>query len=155
MPEPRLCGSCQPGAGYVESGRLAPGIVIESGQADLLLISWLGADFHNQGDRVYRLLGCDLTYYGGLPAPGDTLTYEIFVDGHAKTGDVRLFFFHYDCYIGDRLLISVRNGQAGFFTQEELAGSGGVLWDAAEDDPKPDAPLDPPPPLTTNRSFSP
>ena len=144
----------QPDAWYLHNGRMAPGIVIESGQADLLLISWLGADFHNQGDRVYRLLGCDLTYYGGLPAPGDTLTYEIFVDGHAKTGDVRLFFFHYDCYIGDRLLISVRNGQAGFFTKEELAGSAGVLWDAAEDDPKPDARLDPPPQLTTKRSFS-
>lgn len=139
---------------YLHSGRMAPGVVIESGQADLLLISWLGADFLNQSDRVYRLLGCDLTFYGGLPAPGETLTYNIFVDGHAKTGDVRLFFFHYDCYIGDRLLISVRNGQAGFFTEEELAGSGGVLWDAAEDDPKPDARLDPAPCLTTKRSFS-
>ncbi|MHC4925664.1 MAG: hotdog family protein, partial [Planctomycetota bacterium] len=133
---------------------MAPGAVIESGQADLLLISWLGADFLNQGDRVYRLLGCDLTFYGELPAPGETLRYDIHVDGHAKTGDVRLFFFHYDCYIGDRLLISVRNGQAGFFTEEELSGSGGVLWDAEEDPPKEDARLDPPPRLTTKRRFS-
>jgi len=139
---------------YLHAGRMAPGVVIESGQADLLLISWLGADFLNQSDRVYRLLGCDLTFYGELPAPGETLTYEIYVDGHAKTGDVRLFFFHYDCYVGDRLLISVRNGQAGFFTNEELAGSGGVLWDASEDDPKPDARLDPAPRLSTKRSFS-
>ncbi|NIT95545.1 MAG: hypothetical protein GWN79_09170, partial [Actinobacteria bacterium] len=72
-----------------------------------------------------------------------TLTYDIHVDGHAKTGDVRLFFFHYDCYVGDRLLISVRNGQAGFFTDEELAGSHGVLWEAEDDDPDPDARLDP------------
>jgi acyl transferase domain-containing protein/3-hydroxymyristoyl/3-hydroxydecanoyl-(acyl carrier protein) dehydratase len=141
-------------AWYLHAGRMAPGVVIESGQADLLLISWLGADFANKSDRVYRLLGCDLTFYGGLPAPGETLTYEIFVDGHAKTGDVRLFFFHYDCYVGDRLLISVRNGQAGFFTEEELAGSGGVLWDAADDDPDPDARLDPAPQLTTRRSFT-
>ena len=139
---------------YLHAGRMAPGVVIESGQADLLLISWLGADFQNQSDRVYRLLGCDLTFYGELPAPGETLTYDIYVDGHAKTGDVRLFFFHYDCYVGDRLLISVRNGQAGFFTNEELAGSGGVLWDAADDEPKPDARLDPAPRLTTKRSFS-
>jgi len=141
-------------AWYLHAGRMAPGVVIESGQADLLLISWLGADFANQGDRVYRLLGCDLTFHGDLPAPGETLTYEIFVDGHAKTGDVRLFFFHYDCYVGDRLLISVRNGQAGFFTVEELAGSGGVLWAAEDDDPDPDARLDPAPQLSTKRSFS-
>ena len=142
------------GAWYLHAGRMAPGIVIESGQADLLLISWLGADFFNEGERVYRLLGCDLTFYGELPKPGDTLTYDIYVDGHATTGDVRLFFFHYDCRIGDRMLLSVRNGQAGFFTEEELAGSGGVLWDASEDEPKPDARLDPPPKLTTKRSFS-
>ncbi|MDH3424841.1 MAG: beta keto-acyl synthase, partial [Gemmatimonadota bacterium] len=141
-------------AWYLHCGRMAPGVVIESGQADLLLISWLGCDFLNKGDRAYRLLGCDLTFFGELPAPGETLTYDIHVDGHAKTGDVRLFFFHYDCYIGDRLLISVRNGQAGFFTKEELAGSGGVLWDAEDDDPDPHARLDPPPRLSTKRSFS-
>lgn len=141
-------------AWYLHTGRMAPGVVIESGQADLLLISWLGADFLNKGDRVYRLLGCDLTFHGDLPAPGETLTYDIYVDGHAKTGDVRLFFFHYDCYVGDRLLISVRNGQAGFFTNEELAGSGGVLWDAADDEPDPHARLDPAPQLSTKRSFS-
>lgn len=140
-------------AWYLHTGRMAPGVVIESGQADLLLISWLGADFLNKGDRVYRLLGCDLTFHGDLPAPGETLTYDIYVDGHAKTGDVRLFFFHYDCYVGDRLLISVRNGQAGFFTTEELAGSGGVLWDAADDEPDPNARLDPAPQLSTKRSF--
>jgi 3-hydroxymyristoyl/3-hydroxydecanoyl-(acyl carrier protein) dehydratase len=144
----------RPDAWYLHAGRMAPGVVIESGQADLLLISWLGADFLNKNDRVYRLLGCDLTFYGELPAPGDTLTYDIYVDGHAKTGDVRLFFFHYDCRIGDRLLISVRNGQAGFFTSDELATSGGVLWSAEDDEPKPDARLDPAPRLTTKRSFS-
>ncbi len=142
------------GAWYLHTGRMAPGVVIESGQADLLLISWLGADFLNQSDRVYRLLGCDLTFHGDLPAPGETLTYDIHVDGHAKTGDVRLFFFHYDCYVGERLLISVRNGQAGFFTDEELAGSGGVLWSAEEDEPDPDARLDPGPCVSTKRAFT-
>ncbi|MDX1493365.1 MAG: hypothetical protein R3253_04850 [Longimicrobiales bacterium] len=141
-------------AWYLHTGRMAPGVVIESGQADLLLISWLGADFLNKGERVYRLLGCDLTFFGELPAPGETLTYDIHVDGHAKTGDVRLFFFHYDCYVGDRLLISVRNGQAGFFTDEELEGSGGVLWKPEDDEPDPDAVLDSAPRLSPKRSFT-
>jgi acyl transferase domain-containing protein/3-hydroxymyristoyl/3-hydroxydecanoyl-(acyl carrier protein) dehydratase len=142
------------GAWYLHHGRMTPGAVIEAGQADLLLISWLGADRLNRGERVYRLLGCDLTFYGGLPRPGDTLRYDIHVDGHAKTGDVRLFFFHYDCHIGDRLLLSVRKGQAGFFTDAELMSSGGVLWDAADDPLKEDARLDPPPSLTKKRAFA-
>jgi len=140
-------------AWYMHAGRMSPGVVIESGQADLLLASWLGADFLNRGERVYRLLGCDLTFMGELPRAGETLRYDIHIDGHAVSGETRLFFFHYDCHIGDRLMISVRNGQAGFFTDAELELSGGVLWDAEEDAPKGDAQRDPPPCVTTRRRF--
>ena len=126
-----------------DEGRMPAGVMIESGQADLLLISYLGIDALNKGERVYRLLGCDLTYRGGLPVPGDTLCYDIHVDGHATQGDVRLFFFHYDCQIGGKPRLSVRNGQAGFFSDEELANSAGVLWDAAEEKP-PEAQVDAP-----------
>ncbi|KDF01157.1 hypothetical protein Y900_020005 [Mycolicibacterium aromaticivorans JS19b1 = JCM 16368] len=143
-----------PDAWYIHNGRMSPGVVIESGQADLLLASWLGADFTNRSERVYRLLGCDLTFMGELPKGGDTLHYEIHIDGHAKTGDTRLFFFHYDCYIGDRLMISVRNGQAGFFSDAELAESDGVLWDAADDAPRDGAVRDEPPVVTQKRSFT-
>jgi acyl transferase domain-containing protein/3-hydroxymyristoyl/3-hydroxydecanoyl-(acyl carrier protein) dehydratase/1-acyl-sn-glycerol-3-phosphate acyltransferase len=113
---------------YVHDGRMPAGIMIEAGQADLMLISYLGIDAFNKSERVYRLLGCTLTYHGSLPAVGETLTYEIHLDGHAKTGATRLMFFHYDCHIGDRLCLSVRGGQAGFFTDEELADSEGCLW---------------------------
>ena len=36
--------------------------MIESGQADLMLISYLGIDLQHEGDRIYRLLGCELTF---------------------------------------------------------------------------------------------
>ncbi|MDZ4777152.1 MAG: beta-ketoacyl synthase N-terminal-like domain-containing protein [Alphaproteobacteria bacterium] len=140
-------------AWYMHAGRMSPGVVIESGQADLLLASWLGADFHNRGERVYRLLGCDLTFMGELPRAGETLRYDIHIDAHAVSGETRLFFFHYDCHIGNRLMISVRNGQAGFFSAEELQQSGGVLWDAEDDPPKVDARVDAPPCVTTRRQF--
>ena len=139
---------------YMHVGRMSPGVVIESGQADLLLASWLGADFSNRGERVYRLLGCDLTFMGELPRGGETLRYDIHIDGHAKTGDTRLFFFHYDCYIGDRLMISVRNGQAGFFSAQELSQSDGVLWDAADDVPRAGGRRDAPPRVTQKRSLN-
>lgn len=116
---------------YLHHRRMPCGIMIEAGQADLLLISWLGLDVHNKGERVYRLLGCELTFYHQLPKPGDTLRFDIHVDGHAIQGKIRLFFFHYDCHINQQLRMKVRHGQAGFFTYEELANSRGVLWDAA------------------------
>lgn len=113
---------------YLHQGTMPAGLMIESGQADLLLISWMGADFLNRNQRVYRLLGCEATFYGSLPKPGETLCYEITIDGHARQGEIRLFFFHYDCHVNGELRLRVRHGQAGFFSDEELDNSDGVLW---------------------------
>jgi 3-oxoacyl-(acyl-carrier-protein) synthase/3-hydroxymyristoyl/3-hydroxydecanoyl-(acyl carrier protein) dehydratase/1-acyl-sn-glycerol-3-phosphate acyltransferase len=135
-------------------GRMPAGVMIESGQADLLLISWLGVDMHNQSERVYRLLGCEGSWHGELPKPGDTLQYDIHVDGHASQGDVRLFFFHYDCRVNGELRLRVRNGQAGFFTEAELADSGGVLWSPDEEKIDPSWRMDPPARTCEKRSFS-
>ena len=133
------------GSWYLDStGRMPPGILIEAGQADLLLISWLGADLLNKSERIYRLLGCELTFHGGPPVPGETLRYEIHIDDHAEHNGIRLFFFHYDCYVGDELRLTVRSGQAGFFTDAELASTAGVIWDPETEQPPADTPLDPP-----------
>ncbi|MDX3633215.1 beta-ketoacyl synthase N-terminal-like domain-containing protein [Streptomyces europaeiscabiei] len=137
-------------------GRMPASLMVEAGQADLLLISWLGVDLLNRGERVYRLLGCELTYHGSPPLPGETLRYEIHIDGHGEHGGVRLFFFHYDCYVGDELRLSMREGQAGFFTDAELARTGGVLWSPRDETPDPQLPFDPLPVSSpTARSFGP
>ncbi len=140
---------------YIENGRVPASVLIESGQADLLLISMMGVDFDNKGERVYRLLGCDLTYHAPLPAVGSTLHYDIHIDSFASMGDTRMFFFHSDCRLGPDgpLVLSVRNGQAGFFTDAELDGSGGILWTPA-DVTTFDGPLDPPKVDLQKHSFS-
>ena len=121
---------------FIHDGRIRPGPLIECGQADLTLIGWMGADLRNKNERVYRLLGCEITFHeGGLPSVDDTLGFQIEITGHAELGGVRMFFFQYDCRANDRLAFSVRNGQAGFFTDEELANSKGVIWDAAKNAP--------------------
>ena len=132
-------------AWYLDAtGRMPAGLVVEAGQADLLLISWLGADLHHRGSRVYRLLGSEVTFHAALPSAGQTLSYEIRVVDHVAHGAVRLFFFEYDCYSGDTLLLTVRHGQAGFFTDDELSNTGGVLWDPAESSPPEGVPCDAP-----------
>ncbi|MFK7989539.1 MAG: beta-ketoacyl synthase N-terminal-like domain-containing protein [Sandaracinaceae bacterium] len=134
---------------YLHDGYMPTGVMIESGQADLFLISYLGADFLNRGERAYRLLGCEMTWQGDLPTLGETLAYDIHVDGHAAQGDVRLFFFHYDCHIKrpdgtSRPALQVRHGQAGFFTKEELDDSAGILWTPESQEIVPDARVDGP-----------
>jgi 3-hydroxymyristoyl/3-hydroxydecanoyl-(acyl carrier protein) dehydratase len=135
------------------AGRMPAGLVVEAGQADLLLISWLGADLRNRGERVYRLLGSDVTFHAPPPGPGQTLSFEIRVVGHVVHGPVRLFFFEYDCHAGDTLLLTVRDGQAGFFNDDELANTGGVRWDPSAVSPAPDAPQDPPAVRCTRSAF--
>ena len=128
---------------YLHDGRMPGGLMIESGQADLLLGSWQGIDRLNQSERIYRLLGCTLTYRGELPKPGDTLRYDIRIDQHAKLGGIRMFFFRYDCHVNGQARLNVKEGQAGFFTDQELANSGGCIWEAVDHDPGPGR-VDPP-----------
>jgi acyl transferase domain-containing protein/3-hydroxymyristoyl/3-hydroxydecanoyl-(acyl carrier protein) dehydratase/1-acyl-sn-glycerol-3-phosphate acyltransferase len=130
---------------FLHENHVPPGILIEAGQADLLLISWLGVDFLNRDERVYRMLSCELTFTGGLPRAGDTLTYDIHIDEHASLGDIRLFFFHFDCRVNGEVRLRMRNGQAGFFSDRELADPVGVIWDAAAAEPiGASEPFDPP-----------
>jgi 3-oxoacyl-(acyl-carrier-protein) synthase/3-hydroxymyristoyl/3-hydroxydecanoyl-(acyl carrier protein) dehydratase len=114
-------------ATWSADGRPPACVVVESGQADLLLVSWLGIDAELRGRRVYRLLDCDLTFHARRPEPGTTLRHDIGIDGFTTHGGTTLFAFHYDCTDGDgRPVLSMREGRAGFFTPEALASPRGV-----------------------------
>lgn len=115
------------GAWYTVDGQAPISVAVEAGQCDLLLIGFLGIDFEMRGERVYRLLDCTLTFHDALPMEGDTLRYEIRIESFTRMGETLLFFFAYDCYVGDRLVLAMRNGCAGFFTDAELAEPRGVV----------------------------
>ncbi len=117
---------------YSVNGQIPWAVAVESGQCDLLLISYLGIDFQNMGDRVYRLLDCELTFMDDVAMEGDTLRYDISINSYARSGDNFLFFFSYNCYVGDQLVLKMRNGAAGFFTDEELDAGKGVIETEAE-----------------------
>lgn len=107
-------------------------VSVESGQCDLLLISYLGIDFQNKGDLVYRLLDCTLTFVDDLPFEGQTLRYDISINSFVRNADNLLFFFSYRCYVQDRLVLKMDGGCAGFFTDEQLAGGHGVVYTESE-----------------------
>ena len=114
-------------AWYCTDGQIPWAVAVESGQCDLMLISYLGIDFECRGDRVYRLLDCTLTYLEDMPREGETLRYDISIDSFARNGGTLLFFFHYECFVGDRMVMRMDGGCAGFFTDEELAEGHGVI----------------------------
>ncbi|MFT5701409.1 MAG: acyl transferase domain-containing protein/3-hydroxymyristoyl [Desulforhopalus sp.] len=114
-------------APFLIDGQIPWSVSVESGQCDLLLISFIGIDFEAKGERVYRLLDCELTFLEEMTFGGETLRYEIHIDSYARNGEQLLFFFHYDCFVGDKKILIMRNGCAGFFTDEELADGKGVI----------------------------
>ncbi|MDX2366882.1 MAG: beta-ketoacyl synthase N-terminal-like domain-containing protein [Colwellia sp.] len=114
-------------APFLIDGQIPWSVSVESGQCDLLLISYIGIDFEAKGNRVYRLLDCQLTFLEEMAFGGETLRYEIHIDSYAKNGEQLLFFFHYDCYVGDKKVLIMRNGCAGFFTDDELKDGKGVI----------------------------
>ena len=119
-------------AWYLHDGRMPAAWLIEAGQAALMLISFLGIDFINRGERVCRFLGCTTTFEGDLPRVGETMRCAVTIDDHHQIGETRLFSFHYDCTVGGRRCLMARDGRAGFFSDDELATASGVTWAAEE-----------------------
>jgi 3-hydroxymyristoyl/3-hydroxydecanoyl-(acyl carrier protein) dehydratase len=136
------------------AGRMPAGLAVEASQASMLLLSWTGADLPSRGERVFRMLSCDITYHGGLPAQGETLSYETTIDGHVEHGDTDLYFMHSDCRVDGELWLTLREVQTGFFSDEQLASGGGVLWDPAAVD-APESACAPPALVCRRRAFPP
>ena len=119
-------------AWYAVDGQVPWAVSVESGQCDLMLISYLGIDFENKGERVYRLLDCTLTFLDELPKEGNTLRYDISINSFVRNGNNLLFFFSYNCYVGEKMVLKMTNGIAGFFSDEELKQGQGVVKNKKE-----------------------
>ena len=116
-----------PGTWYLDGERAPVCISVEAGQADLFLCSYLGIDHAVRGERVYRLLDASVEFHRGLPRPGEVIRYEIAIEKFVRQGETYLFFFNFEGYIDKRLLITMTDGCAGFFTQSEVRESGGII----------------------------
>ncbi|AXG81637.1 beta-ketoacyl synthase N-terminal-like domain-containing protein [Streptomyces paludis] len=119
-------------AWYAVDGGVPPAVTVEAGQCDLLLVSYLGIDFRNKGERVYRLLDSTLIFRGNLPRTGQTLRYDISIDRFVHQGETTLFFFSYKCYADGELILELHDACAGFFSQQELDTPLGVVMTEKE-----------------------
>ena len=119
-------------SGYATDTQIPWAVSVESGQCDLMLISYLGIDLENKGEYVYRLLDCTLTFIDDLPFEGQTLRYDISINSFVRNGGNLLFFFSYECFVEDRMVLKMTNGVAGFFTDDELSKGNGVVYTDSE-----------------------
>lgn len=117
----------RPDAWYLDQGAIPLAVSVEAGQADMLLAGWLGIDFQTKGLAYYRLLDAEVTFHSPRPRPGATIVYDIRVDKFFRHGETYLFRFRYDATVNGQLLLSMREGCAGFFTPRELAEGKGLV----------------------------
>jgi 3-hydroxymyristoyl/3-hydroxydecanoyl-(acyl carrier protein) dehydratase len=117
---------------FLHDGSIPMSLMADCDQAVRLLVSWLGIDFRTGGERVLRLLGCDLRWHGArMPRPTDVLRYEVRITSRLKLGEIDFFFFEYDCRIDGELVLTLRSGQAGLFSHQELREATGITWQPA------------------------
>ena len=62
-----------------------------------------------------------------MPREGETLRYEISINSFARHDQNLLFFFNYKCFVGNKMVLRMDNGCAGFFTDEDLEQGKGVI----------------------------
>ncbi|MDZ4684632.1 MAG: beta-ketoacyl synthase N-terminal-like domain-containing protein, partial [Planctomycetaceae bacterium] len=122
---------------YLDCGRIPTCLAVESGQADLFLSGWLGIDFQTRGLASYRLLDAVVTFHDALPGPGNTIHYDIRINGFFRQGETYLFRFEFDATVNGNPLLTMRDGCAGFFTMAELAAGQGIVHTAIDKQPRP------------------
>lgn len=120
------------GAWYLDCGRVPTCIAVEAGQADLFLSGFLGIDFQTRGYSMYRLLDAKVCFHRGLPGAGEVIRYDIGIERFFRQGDTWLFKFAFEATLDGEPLLSMTDGCAGFFSQEELAEGKGIVRTALD-----------------------
>lgn len=143
----------KPDAWYSHENRMPGGIQLEAAQGLLFLLSFLGIDFVCKGEKFYRLLGCELNFHQPMPKAGDTLRFHIEIDGHTQQDGIRIVDFHYDCFANDKLALSVRKGQAGFFSPDDFGSSHEINWSPEDHKPCPEPKIEHPLKWSALREF--
>lgn len=115
------------GAWYLDEGRIPTCVAVEAGQADLFLSGYLGIDFITKGLAVYRLLDAVVTFHRPLPEVGEVIHYDIHIDRFFKQGETYLFRFRFEGTVNGEPLLSMKEGCAGFFSQQELDAGKGII----------------------------
>lgn len=116
-----------PDSWYLDGNRIPTCIAVEAGQADLFLSGYLGIDHITHGQAFYRLLDARVVFHDSLPEPGETIRYQIYIQQFFKQDETYLFRFHFEGSVANRPLLSMTDGCAGFFTQQQLDDGQGIV----------------------------
>lgn len=126
-----------PGAWYLDCGRIPTCIAVEAGQADLFLSGFLGIDAQTRGLSMYRLLDAKVCFHRSLPGPGEVIRYDIRIERFFQQSGVWLFKFNFQSTVNGQPLLTMTEGCAGFFSQQDLEAGKGVVRTTLQLKPQP------------------
>ena len=106
-------------------------VAFESSHGHMLLVSFMGVDFENKGNRVYRILDADSTFISNLPKEGETIRCRMEIEKFVRNGEKQIFYFTCNYFVGDRQFMSLK-ATSGFFSREELMSGQGIRYTEIE-----------------------
>ena len=112
---------------YAIDGQLTVGICKEAGHGLLMLLSYLGTDFENQGKRSFRLLDLSSTFLFEQPENLKTLRCRVKITSSVQTEKSLLVYFQGEALIGDEVWMKLHDGCAGLFSDDELEQGQGIV----------------------------
>jgi PfaB family protein len=110
---------------YGIDGQLPGVVALEASHGNIFLASYLGIELETNGQRVYRNLGGTTTFLSHSPQAGETLRCTVKVNSFTRSGDALLFFFTYECFVGERKFLTMESG-GGLFSEAELNKKQGI-----------------------------
>jgi acyl transferase domain-containing protein/3-hydroxymyristoyl/3-hydroxydecanoyl-(acyl carrier protein) dehydratase len=99
-------------------------VYAESAHIGIFLVGYIGIDIISHGKLRYRVADSKMTFKGALPKIGETLRGIYKINSFAKTGNTMLLFYSYDCYVGNRIFLTIE-GIGGFFNENDLTHAKG------------------------------
>jgi PfaB family protein len=110
---------------YSVDGQLPGVVALEASHSNIFLASYLGIELETNGQRVYRNLGGTTTFLSHSPQAGETLRCTVKVNSFTRSGDALLFFFTYECFVGERKFLTMESG-GGLFSEADLNKKQGI-----------------------------
>ncbi|MGG6270644.1 PfaB family protein [Leptolyngbya sp. AN03gr2] len=118
-------------AWYSVDGYLPTSVLMEACQSNMFLISYLGIDFENKGQRVYRALDGSTRFFNKAPKVGETLCCKLDITSFVRGSDTLLFFYTCNYFVRGQRIMELKSA-GGFFTDDQLKDGSGATFTKIE-----------------------
>lgn len=102
-------------------------VLSEASQIGIFLGAYIGIDIHSKGTLRFRIADTKTKYVKSMDVKvGDTIRLNFRIKSFIKNGETTLIACEYECYNNEELMM-VTQAMGGYFTDQDLEGSKGIV----------------------------